>query len=102
MIARHWRGWTRPENADAYEKLLRETVLPGLKKISGYCGGYVLRSDGPGEVEFVVLNLFESLEAVRQFAGPDFAVAVFEPKARKLLSKVEPLATHYEVRLRST
>jgi heme-degrading monooxygenase HmoA len=101
MVARHWRGWTKPENADAYEKLLKETVLPGLKKIPGYCGGYILRNDGPDEAEFVVLNLFESLDAVRRFAGPDFTVAVFEPEARKLLSKVEPLATHYEVRLRS-
>jgi heme-degrading monooxygenase HmoA len=98
MVARHWRGWTKPENADAYEKLLRETVLPGLKKIAGYRGGYVLRSDGPDEVEFVVVNLFESLEAVRQFAGPDHAVPVFEPEARKLLSKVEPTASHYDVR----
>lgn len=101
MVARHWRGWTKPENADAYENLLKETVVPGLKKIRGYCGGYILRNNGPDEVEFVVLNLFESFEAVRQFAGPDFTVAVFEPEARKLLSKVEPLATHYEVRLRS-
>jgi len=101
MVARHWRGWTKPENADAYEKLLKETVLPGLKNIRGYRGGYILRSDGPGEVEFVVLNLFESLDAVRQFAGPDFTVAVFEPEARRLLSKVEPLATHYDVRLSS-
>jgi heme-degrading monooxygenase HmoA len=99
MVARHWRGWTKSENADAYEKLLTETVLPGLKKISGYRGGYVLRNDGPEEVEFLVLNLFESLEAVRQFAGPDFTVAVFEPEARRLLSKVEPLARHYDVRM---
>lgn len=71
MVARYWRGWTKPENADAYEKLLRETVFPGLAKIGGYLGGYVLRNDGPDETEFVVLNLFESLDAVRQFAGPD-------------------------------
>jgi hypothetical protein len=77
MIARHWRGWTAPENADAYQQLLSGTVLPGLKKISGYRGGYVLR----GEVEFVVVNLFDSIVAVQQFAGPD----------------VEPFASHYEV-----
>jgi len=39
MIARHWRGWTRPENADGYENLLKQTVLPGLKAIEGYQGG---------------------------------------------------------------
>jgi len=101
MIARHWRGWTKLANADAYERLLRESVLPGLKKIDGYRGGYVLRRQGPDEAEFVVVNLFESLEAVRQFAGPDYDVPVFEPEARQLLSRVEPTATHYEVRLRT-
>ena len=98
MIARHWRGWTTAENADAYEHLLRQTVLPELKKISGYRGGYVLRTDAPTEAEFVVINLFDSLDAVRQFAGPDYAVAVFEPEAQRLLSRIEPTATHYEVR----
>jgi hypothetical protein len=48
-------------------------------------------------VEFVVVNLFDSLEAVKQFAGPDYAVAQFEPEARRLLARVEPLAIHYEV-----
>jgi hypothetical protein len=97
MIARHWRGWTAPENADAYGDLLRNTVLPGLKKISGYSGGYVLRRDAGAEVEFVVVNLFDSIEAVQQFAGPDYAVAQFEPEAKRLLARVEPLAVHYEV-----
>ena len=98
MIARHWRGWTEPRNADAYEALLKNKVLPGLKSIEGYRGGYVLRSDAPEEVEFVVINLFDSLDAVKSFAGPDYNIPVFEPQARMLLSKVEPFACHYEVR----
>ncbi len=98
MIARLWRGWTSMENANAYERLLREQVLPGLQQIDGYRGGYILRNDSNNEVEFVVMNLFDSLEAVRAFAGPDYTVPVFEPEARQLLSKVEPLARHYEVK----
>jgi hypothetical protein len=98
MIARLWRGWTSMENADAYERLLRERVLPDLQQIDGYRGGYILRNDGNNEVEFVVMNLFDSLEAVRAFAGPDYTVPVFEPEARQLLSKVESLARHYEVK----
>ena len=98
MIARLWRGWTSIENAEAYEKLLREQVLPGLRQIDGYRGGYILRQESNDEVEFVVMNLFESLEAVRAFAGPDYTVPVFDPEARQLLSKVEPLARHYEVK----
>jgi heme-degrading monooxygenase HmoA len=99
MIARHWRGWTAPQNADAYQELLSGTVLPGLKKISGYRGGYVLRRDIAEEVEFVVVNLFDSIEAVQQFAGPDYTVAQFQPEAKRLLARVEPLAVHYEVRV---
>ncbi|HEY4053616.1 MAG TPA: antibiotic biosynthesis monooxygenase [Terriglobales bacterium] len=102
MIARHWRGWTTPENAEAYEELLTKKVLPGLKNISGYCGGYVLRSDGPEESEFVVINFFSSLEAVERFAGPDYTVPVFEPEARQLLSRIEPVANHYEVKFDAT
>lgn len=98
MIARHWRGWTELQNADAYETLLQTKVLPGLKMIEGYRGGYLLRSDGAREAEFVVINLFDSLEAVKRFAGPQYTVAVFEPEARQLLSRIEPLASHYEVR----
>jgi heme-degrading monooxygenase HmoA len=99
MIARLWKGWTTPENADAYERLLQEKVLPGLRQIDGYRGGYVLRKDGDQEVEFAVLNLFDTLDALRKFAGPDYEIAVFEPEARSLLSKVEPLARHYEVKV---
>jgi heme-degrading monooxygenase HmoA len=97
MIARHWRGWTKPDNADGYEKFLKQKVLPRLRAIGGYRGGYILRKDGD-ESEFVVINLFESLDAVKRFAGPDYTVAVFEPEAKKFLSRIENFATHYEVR----
>ena len=99
MIARHWRGWTKRHDADTYEALLRNKVLPDLKAIAGYRGGYVLRNDGPEESEFVVVNLFDSLDAVRKFAGPDYVIAVFEPEAKRLLSKFEPTAVHYDVRI---
>lgn len=98
MIARVWRGWTSAENADAYEKLLREIVYPGLQTIEGYVGGYILRHDNQDESEFVTVNLFDSLGAVKAFAGPDYEVPVFEPEARHLLSKVEPIVRHYDVR----
>ena len=102
MIARHWRGWTALENAGAYEDLLRGTVLPELRNISGYRGGYVLRRDLGAEVEFVVVNLFDSIEAVKQFAGTDYEVARFEPEARQLLARIEPRAAHYEVTVNTT
>jgi hypothetical protein len=102
MIARHWRGWTEIRNADAYEALLKNQVLPGLKQVDGYRGGYVLRSDGRDEAEFVVINFFDSLETVKIFAGVDYTIPVFEPEARALLSRIEPVASHYDVRAHST
>jgi hypothetical protein len=101
MIARHWRGWTEVGNADAYETLLKTQVLPELERIAGYRGGYILRSDDTQEVEFVVVNFFESIDAVRAFAGADYSTPVFEPEARLLLSRIEPIARHYEVRANS-
>jgi hypothetical protein len=98
MIARHWRGWTKTDMADGYERFLKQKVLPELRAIHGYRGGYIFRKDDASETEFVVINLFESLEAVKQFAGPDYTVPVFEPEAKTFLSRIEDFATHYEVR----
>jgi heme-degrading monooxygenase HmoA len=98
MIARHWRGWTKVEDADGYENFLKQKVLPGLDLIEGYSGGYILRKDDAGESEFVVINLFDSLDAVIRFAGPEYTVPVFEPEAKTFLSRIENFATHYEVR----
>lgn len=100
MIARVWRGWTSPENADAYEDLLRKTILPSFTKIKGYVGGTIYREvEKNHDVEFVITNFFTSLDAIKEFAGQeDYRVAVIEPEAKELLRKVEPTAKHYEVR----
>lgn len=98
MIARVWKGWTKVKDADAYEKLLREEVYPKLEKLNGFHGGYILRQNKNDEVEFVTMLLFESLEAVKAFAGPKYETPVFEPEARHLLSKVELIARHYDVK----
>jgi GNAT superfamily N-acetyltransferase len=98
VIARVWKGWTSFENADAYEKLLRDYVYPKLQEIKGYTGGYIFRQDVKSNTEFVTVNLFESLDAVKAFAGPDYDIPVFEPEAQQLLFKVEPIARHYDVK----
>ncbi|HUA93216.1 MAG TPA: hypothetical protein VL991_11635 [Terracidiphilus sp.] len=74
-------------------------MLPGLQAIEGYRGAYVLRQDGQEESEFVVVNLFDSLDAVKRFAGPEYTTPIFEPEAKLLLSRIENFATHYEVRI---
>lgn len=87
-----------PRNADAYEALLNRRVLPEIRNIPGCLGAYLLRSDGETESEFVVINFFDSLNAVKRFAGENYTVPVFEPEARALLSRIETVARHYEVR----
>ena len=96
MISRLWHGWTTRENADAYETLLRSEVLPGIHRVSGFKGAHLLRRDVKDEVEFVTITLFDSLEAVKEFAGEDFEVAVVPPQARKLLSHFDARSAHYE------
>jgi len=96
MTSRLWHGWTKRENADAYEKLLREEVLPGIHRVRGFKGAHLLRRDLPNEVEFVTITLFDSLEAVKEFAGEDYEVAVVPSPARKLLSRFDARSAHYE------
>ena len=100
MISRIWHGWTTSENADAYEALLKEEIFVGIqdRHISGYRGIQLLRRSLTDEVEFVTIMQFDSLEAVRAFAGEDYEIAVVPPKARTLLARFDPRSQHYEVR----
>jgi hypothetical protein len=96
MIGRLWRGWTTPDNADAYLEHLRGATVPALGEIPGHQGACVLRRDGDGEVEFVVLTLWSSLGAVRAFAGEHYDIAVIPPEAKALLTRFEAQAQHYD------
>ena len=97
MIGRFWRGWATAQHAQAYEELFRTHILPGLQRIDGFAGAYVLRRDAEGEVEIMTITLFESLEAIRAFAGNEPTMAHVTTEARQLLSRFENIATHYEV-----
>jgi len=97
MIARIWHGYAKPENADAYEAMLKPEVLPGISRVKGYRGSYFLRCEHGSEVEFVTILLWESLEALQNFAGQDYEVAVVPPERRKVLSRFDERASHYEV-----
>lgn len=99
MITRLWHGWTTPDNADAYEELLRTRILPGIHRVPGYRGAWLLRRDADPEVEFVTMTLFESMDAVRAFAGESYEVAVVHPEAKRLLSRFDERSAHYEVAL---
>jgi heme-degrading monooxygenase HmoA len=97
MIGRLWHGWTTKGNAQAYQGLLLGEVLPGIGRIDGFQGAYVLKRDVPEGVEFVTLTLFASMDAVRAFAGEDYTRAVVPPEARKLLDRFDERSEHYEV-----
>ena len=97
MIARMWHGWTLPNNADAYQQLLQTKILPGIHRVAGYKGAHLLRRAQQDSVEFVTITFFESLDAVRAFAGADYEVAVILPEAHKLLSRFDERSVHYEV-----
>jgi len=97
MIGRLWRGWATVKHAQAYEKLFRTHILSGLQLIDGFTGAYVLRRDVEEEVEIVTITLFESMEAIRAFAGTEPTLAHITPEARQLLSRFEDTVIHYEV-----
>lgn len=100
MIQRVWHGWTPPDRADAYETLLRTEILPGIRarNVAGYRSVTLLRRRVGEEVEFVTVMTFDSLDAVRAFAGEDYETAVVPPKARSLLSRFDERSQHYEIR----
>jgi heme-degrading monooxygenase HmoA len=100
MIGRIWHGYTTHANADAYEKLLKTEIFVGIGKrqIRGYRNIHLLRRKLDDAVEFITVMWFDSLDAVREFAGDDYEKAVVPPEARALLSRFDERSQHYEVR----
>lgn len=100
MIARIWHGWTTSSNAERYESLLKEEVFVGIqrRRIPGLRGIQLLRRELAEEVEFVTIMSFDTLDAVRAFAGEDYEAAVVPDKARAVLSRFDERSQHYEMR----
>lgn len=100
MIARIWHGWTTHENADVYETLLKEEIITGIedRQIPGFQSIQVLRRPHENEVEFVTIMNFDSLQAVRGFAGEDYEQAYVPAAARAVLARFDERSQHYEVR----
>jgi heme-degrading monooxygenase HmoA len=99
VICRLWRGWTTPENADVYERIVRGEVIPAIeaRRIAGFKHIDLMRRDVDGEVEFQTLMWFDSLEAIKAFVGEDYSVSHVPPPARAVLSRFDERASHYEV-----
>ena len=102
MIGRIWHGWTKPENADKYERLLKEEIFPGIaaKKVAGYRGIQLFRRPLENEIEFITIMWFDSWDAVKQFAGEDYEKAYVPQKAREVLERFDERSQHYEIKER--
>jgi len=102
MIGRIWHGYTRYENADRYENLLKEEIFIGIhdRHIPGFQEIQLFRRNVGDEVEFITIMWFDDIESVKTFAGDDYEVAVVPAKARAVLSRFDERSQHYEVRER--
>jgi antibiotic biosynthesis monooxygenase (ABM) superfamily enzyme len=98
MIYRVWHGWTTPENAAAYERIVQNEVFEMIasKKMAGYHGIDLLRREKDGEVEFVTIMRFDSLEAVKALTGEDYERSFVPPQARAVLKRFDDRSQHYQ------
>ncbi len=98
MIFRIWHGWTTPENADAYERVVQDEVFELIagKKVAGYRSIDLLRRQDGDEVEFTTIMRFDSMDAVKAFAGEDYERSFVPPQARAVLKHFDATARHYD------
>ena len=97
MIARMWRGSAIPEKAEDYVKHLQNSVLPELRQIDGFRGVTLMRQDSAERVEFIVMTLWESMDAIRKFAGEHAEAAVVAPAAQPLFREYDSTVRHFDV-----
>ena len=99
MIARIWHGWTKPKDAKAYEDMLRDEIFPSIaaRNIKGYRGAELFINQDADEVEFVTLLRFDSIDAVKDFAGADEGKPVIYPKVEALLIRMDERSRHYRI-----
>jgi heme-degrading monooxygenase HmoA len=95
MIARTWRGWTSLDDADAYTKYIEETGIRGYRSTPGNQGAWILRRSDGDRCEFITLSFWESIDAIKGFAGDDVEQAVFYPEDDRYLLDRERQVRHY-------
>lgn len=97
MIARIWHGVTPAEKADEYLGYLNRTGVPDYRATPGNRGAYVLREVRDGEARFLTLSFWDSMDAIKAFAGPNPGEARYYPEDQEFLLGFEPTVRHYEV-----
>lgn len=100
QIARVWRGWTSKENGKALEKILREVAIPGIEKNkpNGLKGIQLLTFEHSDEIAFTTIMYFESLQAVKEFAGEDYTKAHIDPAVAPLLNRYDKVVEHHMIK----
>jgi heme-degrading monooxygenase HmoA len=97
MIARLWHGRTSIQKADAYAAFLNNRAIPDYRAVPGNLAVHILRRDDSGVAHFYTFTLWESLEAIRNFAGSPVEKAKYYPEDRDFLLEFEPHVTHWNV-----
>ena len=97
MIARHWRGLAKANRADAYVRHLREQTFPAIRKLPGFKSASILRRDVASGVEFLIVTTWDSLDAIRAFAGDDIDTAVVPAQAQAMTIDSDRVVRHFEI-----
>ena len=97
MIARHWRGTAHADQAAAYVEHLRAETFPAIRRLPGFVSASILRRTVPEGIEFLIVTHWESLDAIRAFAGEDIDAAVVPAKAQAMMLTFDRFVRHFEV-----
>lgn len=97
MIMRTWRGVADARTAADYQRHFETAVIPNLRRLAGHRGAWLLRREAEGRVEFVAVTLWDSIDAIRAFAGDDPEAAHIEPEGRAALVEFDAFARNYTV-----
>jgi heme-degrading monooxygenase HmoA len=97
VISRHWKGIVKPGQAEAYIDHLKSATFPKLASIPGFLSASILRREVEAGTEFQIVTVWDSLDAIRSFAGPKADVAVVPAGVQALMSAYDPHVVHYEV-----
>ncbi|MCB0795931.1 MAG: antibiotic biosynthesis monooxygenase [Flavobacteriales bacterium] len=98
-IIRTWKGWTTREDAPIYEEMLIKEVFPAVKQkgVDGLEKVSISTADKEDEVEFFLVLQFDSLEAVKKFAGENYRQAYIPENAQRVLKRYDRMAEHFEL-----
>ncbi|MDB5091020.1 MAG: hypothetical protein JWR09_5014 [Mucilaginibacter sp.] len=97
MIERHWKGLAKVEEAYNYEQHLKKETFIKLASLNGFVSAKILKREVPGGVDFLIITVWQSMEAIQQFAGNDVDVAVVPDAVSEMMVSFDKTALHYEV-----